>query len=171
MSCSVMPVENDEDRWPIDLEKIVGQRVRQLREAAGLTQQELGASLFLHGEPLHQTTVAKLEAGTRPLRLNDVGALAAFFDVPIESLWQSEDVVDEELREALAKVHEMGKRALAAKRASETASERAKVAAEVAHLAREDLEAAWLREHEAMAVYETLLRTRKGSHGKRQAKA
>jgi hypothetical protein len=36
---------------------------------------------------MHQTTVAKLEAGAKPLRLNEVAAIAAYFDVPVESLW------------------------------------------------------------------------------------
>lgn len=37
---------------------------------------------------MNQMTVAKLEAGARPLRLNEVAAIAAYFEVPIESLWQ-----------------------------------------------------------------------------------
>lgn len=32
--------------------------------------------------------VWELEAGARPLRLNEVAAIAAYFDVPVESLWQ-----------------------------------------------------------------------------------
>jgi hypothetical protein len=37
---------------------------------------------------MRQTTVAKLEAGAKPLRLNEVAAMAAYFEVSVESLWQ-----------------------------------------------------------------------------------
>lgn len=80
--------ENGEAKWPIDIEAIVAKNVRRLREARGLSQQQLGTDLAPQGAGMHQTTVAKLEAGARPLRLNEVLAIAAYFDVPIESLWQ-----------------------------------------------------------------------------------
>jgi len=75
-------------RWPIDLEATVAKNVRWLREGRGLSQQQLGSDLALHGFGMHYTTVAQLEVGARPLRLNEVAALAALFQVPIESLWQ-----------------------------------------------------------------------------------
>lgn len=86
-----MTMENDEGeeaRWPIDLEATVAKNVRRLREGRGLSQQQLGTDLFLHGVGMHQTTVAKLEAGSKPLRLNEVAAIASYFVVPIESLWE-----------------------------------------------------------------------------------
>jgi transcriptional regulator with XRE-family HTH domain len=75
-------------RWPIDLEATVAKNVRWLRESHGLSQQQLGSDLALHGFGMHYTTVAQVEVGARPLRLNEVAALAALFQVPIESLWQ-----------------------------------------------------------------------------------
>jgi transcriptional regulator with XRE-family HTH domain len=77
-----------EARWPIDLEAAVAKRVRRLREAHGVSQQQLGADLSRNGFGMHQVTVAQLEAGAKPLRLNEVAAIAAYFDVPVESLWQ-----------------------------------------------------------------------------------
>jgi transcriptional regulator with XRE-family HTH domain len=92
-------MENDgegEARWPIDLEARVAKNVRRLREGRGISQHQLGADLAIHGVGMHQTTVAKLEAGSKPLRLNEVLAIAAYFEVPIESLWEeSGDVVSE----------------------------------------------------------------------------
>jgi hypothetical protein len=35
---------------------------------------------------LHQTTVAKLESGTRPIRVNELATLAVIFEVPIAEL-------------------------------------------------------------------------------------
>jgi len=84
-------MDRDEEavpRWPIDLEATVAKNVRWLREGRGLSQQQLGSDLALHGFGMHYTTVAQLEVGARPLRLNEVAALAALFQVPIESLWQ-----------------------------------------------------------------------------------
>lgn len=71
-----------------DLEATVAKNVRRLREGRGISQQQLGTDLFLHGVGMHQTTVAKLEAGSKPLRLNEVAAIAAYSEVPIESLWE-----------------------------------------------------------------------------------
>ena len=80
--------EQAEARWPIDLEAIVATNVRSLRERRGFSQQQLGADLARHGFGMHHSTVAQLEGGARPLRLNEVAAIAAFFRVPIESLWE-----------------------------------------------------------------------------------
>jgi transcriptional regulator with XRE-family HTH domain len=105
-----MTMENDgagEARWAIDLEAIVAKNVRRLREAHGLSQQQLGNDLIPLGVGMHQTTVAKLEAGSKPLRLNEVTAIAAYFEVPIESLWEESgeilnvNEVAELLRESL----------------------------------------------------------------------
>ncbi|HYO18168.1 MAG TPA: helix-turn-helix transcriptional regulator [Dermatophilaceae bacterium] len=85
--------EQAEARWPIDLEEVVAKNVRWLRESRGLSQQELGSDLALHGFGMHYTTVAQLEVGARPLRLNEVAAIAALFEVPIESLWEKGGLV------------------------------------------------------------------------------
>jgi transcriptional regulator with XRE-family HTH domain len=80
--------EQAEARWPVDLEATVAKNLRWLRESRGLSQEQLGSDLALHGFGMHYTTVAQVEFGARPLRLNEVAALAALFQVPIESLWQ-----------------------------------------------------------------------------------
>ena len=74
--------------WPIDLEAAVAKNVRRLRESRGVSQQQLGSDLSRNGFGMHQVTVAQLEAGAKPLRLNEVAAIAAYFVVPVESLWQ-----------------------------------------------------------------------------------
>jgi transcriptional regulator with XRE-family HTH domain len=92
--------EYGEARWPIDLEATVGKNVRRLREGRDLSQQQLGADLALLGIGMHQTTVAKLEAGSKPLRLNEVAAIAAYFEVPIEWLWETTTEMLDEREEA-----------------------------------------------------------------------
>jgi transcriptional regulator with XRE-family HTH domain len=83
------PQEHREVRWPIDLEATVAKNVRLLREGRGISQQQLGSDLFLHGFGMHRAAVAELEEGAKPLRLNEVAVLAAYFEVPLESLWQA----------------------------------------------------------------------------------
>lgn len=89
--------------WSIDLEATVAKNVQSLREGRGITQKQLGSDLFLHGFGMRQTTVAKLEAGAKPLRLNEVAAIAAYFDVPVESLWHDgRGIVNKQERMAAA---------------------------------------------------------------------
>lgn len=74
----------------------VGQRVRRLREQRGWSQEEVGRQLARWGFKMHQTTVAKLENGARPIRLNEVAALARLFAVSMADLWDDEAVSDEQ---------------------------------------------------------------------------
>ena len=80
--------EQAEATWPVDLEAVVARNVRLLREGRGISRQQLGADLVLHGCLMSEATVALMEAGSRQLRLNEVAAIAAYFVVPVESLWQ-----------------------------------------------------------------------------------
>ena len=68
-------------------EKILGQKVRQLRTERGWTQEQLAEKLNCLGWTMHQTTVAKLEAGARPIRIAEADALALAFGLPIEAMW------------------------------------------------------------------------------------
>jgi transcriptional regulator with XRE-family HTH domain len=68
-------------------EKILGRKVRQLRLERGWTQEQLAERLNEVGWPMHQTTVAKLEAGARPIRIAEADALAIAFGLPIEAMW------------------------------------------------------------------------------------
>ena len=61
----------------LDLEVTVARNVRRLREGRALSQQQLGSDLFGYGFGMNQVTVADLEARARPLRLNEVTAIAA----------------------------------------------------------------------------------------------
>jgi len=89
--------EQADVRWPVDLEAAVANNVRELREGRGISQQQLGSDLFPHGFGMNRTTVAELEAGVKPLRLNEVAAIAAYFEVPVESLWQDGETLNEAL--------------------------------------------------------------------------
>lgn len=71
---------------PIDVEAAIGQRVRAHREERGWSQAHLGKLLADFGAPMNQPMVYKLEHGSRPLRVNEVQALAFAFDVSMDEL-------------------------------------------------------------------------------------
>jgi transcriptional regulator with XRE-family HTH domain len=81
-----MTVENE--RVPIidSPEYWVSRRVRELRETRGWSQTELAERLKPYGFDMHQTTVAKLERGGRPIRVNEAAALADVFQVGLGEL-------------------------------------------------------------------------------------
>jgi len=78
-----MPMEND---W----ESMIGRRVRRSRKAQGWTQEQLGQRLGMH-----QTSVAKLEAAARPIRVNELAELAVIFGVKPEDLLRPDTDVAE----------------------------------------------------------------------------
>ena len=67
-------------------EMLFAERVRALREAADMTQGQLAERLTQLGFPIHQTGVAKVELGQRPVRLNEAAAFAAALRVPAGDL-------------------------------------------------------------------------------------
>lgn len=84
------------------------QKLQQLRLERGWSQADVSKRLSQLGFDLHQTTIAKLEAGKRPLRVAELMALSLLYDRPAVSLFylplkhESEPVqrLREQLREA-----------------------------------------------------------------------
>ncbi len=68
-------------------EKVIAEKVRQLRTERGWSQDDLARRMEELGWPMHQTTVAKLEAAKRPIRAAEVYALAMAFGLPMQALW------------------------------------------------------------------------------------
>lgn len=71
-----------------------GRRVKQLRKAAGLTQTDLAERLSQWGRSYHQTTVAKLEAGTRPTTLEELIPLSVALGVPQRQFFEDPSPTD-----------------------------------------------------------------------------
>lgn len=72
-----------------------GRRVKQLRRAEGLTQAQLAERLSQWGRSYHQTTVAKLEAGTRPTSLEELIPLAAALGVSQREFFEDPSPADQ----------------------------------------------------------------------------
>ncbi len=84
-------------------ERRFGARVRNFRQARGLTQEALAQWMTSAGYPMHQTTLAKIESGGRPTPVGEVAALAALFGVPVGEFFDtSDDVRDDMERVRLA---------------------------------------------------------------------
>ncbi|WP_197506996.1 helix-turn-helix domain-containing protein [Mycobacterium sp. 852002-50816_SCH5313054-b] len=70
-------------------EKTFGEMVRQWRRARSWSQEQVAELLRLEGFDMHQTTVAKIERGARPLRVAEAAAIAYIFDVPPLAIFES----------------------------------------------------------------------------------
>lgn len=81
----------------MNLEVAVGARVRMLRELRGWSQAQLADRLRSMGFDMHQTTVAKLEGANRPIRVNELAALAVIFDSTVHELLRVEGIRDVEV--------------------------------------------------------------------------
>lgn len=76
---------------------VVGARVRELRQARGWTQSDLAQRLTAVGEGMHQTTIAKLEGGSRPTTVSELASLASVFSVPLAFFFDETDATRERL--------------------------------------------------------------------------
>lgn len=70
------------------VEKRVGKRIRDLREAAGMTQELLAAKLQLRGCDITRSAVAKIEVGQRHLYVDEVILIKEILGVTYEELFQ-----------------------------------------------------------------------------------
>jgi transcriptional regulator with XRE-family HTH domain len=67
-------------------EQYVGAQVLRFRRARDMSQDMLAGAMTAHGAPMAQGTVSKIETGTRPLRVNELPALAAALGVDVGDL-------------------------------------------------------------------------------------
>lgn len=84
---SFVRMENREARFAKNWERMFGVRIKDLRQAQDWTQGDLAARMTSAGYPMHQTTVAKIESGSRPTNVGELAALAAIFGVPIGDIF------------------------------------------------------------------------------------
>ncbi|WP_143331589.1 helix-turn-helix domain-containing protein [Clavibacter michiganensis] len=64
------------------VEQHVGQQIRGHRLAAKMSQAELAARVTARGYTIQQSTVAKVELGTRPIRVAELYVFASALEVP-----------------------------------------------------------------------------------------
>lgn len=69
-------------------EKRFGEVVRGWRQDRNWSQEDVAERLRHQGFEMHQTTVAKIERGARPLRVAEATALAEVFGMPIMAVFE-----------------------------------------------------------------------------------
>jgi transcriptional regulator with XRE-family HTH domain len=69
-------------------ERRFGEVVRGWRQDRNWSQEDVAERLRHQGFDMHQTTVAKIERGARPLRVAEATALAEVFEMPIMAVFE-----------------------------------------------------------------------------------
>lgn len=86
-----------------DAERRIGRNLRRIREALELTQQDVAERLREKGHRFHQTQIAKIERGERPLRVNEWLAIAEVLKIDAHELMAAGEGTDDRL--FMAKLH------------------------------------------------------------------
>jgi transcriptional regulator with XRE-family HTH domain len=87
-----------------DPEVQAGQALRRLREAHGWTQEVAASRMRVYGYDFHQTTIAKIEAAQRPLRVRELVDFAALYGVEVRELIYAPSASFEEAEGEIASV-------------------------------------------------------------------
>jgi transcriptional regulator with XRE-family HTH domain len=70
----------------VDPEAQAGRALRRLRLARSWSQEEVAVRMTAYGYDFHQTTIAKIEAAQRPLRVRELADFAALYSVEVQDL-------------------------------------------------------------------------------------
>ncbi len=70
-----------------EYEKLLGQRIRFLREARGLTQEQLSARLQLNNCDITRSALAKIEVGQRHIYPDELFLIRRLLDVSFDELF------------------------------------------------------------------------------------
>ena len=70
-----------------EYEKLLGQRIRFLREARGLTQEQLSARLQLNNCDITRSALAKIEVGQRHIYPDELFLIRRLLDVSCDELF------------------------------------------------------------------------------------
>ena len=71
-----------------EIEFVIGQNIRKLREKSGLTQEMLSAKLQTEGCDITRSALAKIEVGQRHLYPDEIILLKKFLKVSYEDIFK-----------------------------------------------------------------------------------
>jgi transcriptional regulator with XRE-family HTH domain len=74
------------DRYGGEPERVLAAQVRAFREKLGMTQEQVAREMSARGPVMRQSTIAKIEAGQRPVRVNEAVMLAAILHCDLAAL-------------------------------------------------------------------------------------
>lgn len=89
-----------------DNDRMIGQRVLELRQSREMTQQELADAVNRLGGNFNQQTVHRIEKGTRVLKYWEAEQLMAALGEPIEMLSGDKPEIDRQFAAVQAAMHE-----------------------------------------------------------------
>lgn len=75
----------------VEIEKAVGQNIRQLREKANLTQEMLSARLQIEGCDITRSALAKIEVGQRHLYPDEIILIKKILKVSFDEILNTEN--------------------------------------------------------------------------------
>ena len=70
----------------VEYEKQIGQNIKKLRKAKGLTQEQLSAKMQVLGSDITRSALAKIEAGQRHIYLDELKAIKEILKAEYEEL-------------------------------------------------------------------------------------
>ncbi|MBQ9920608.1 MAG: helix-turn-helix transcriptional regulator [Clostridia bacterium] len=71
-----------------EIEKRIGENIRNLREKAGITQDVLSAKLQLHGCDITRSAVAKIEVGQRHIYPDEIILIKEILNTDFDSIFR-----------------------------------------------------------------------------------
>lgn len=74
-----------------EIEKQIGENIRKIRIAAGLTQEQLSARLQVMGCDITRSALAKIEVGQRHLYADEIYLLKTILQIPYEEIFHLEN--------------------------------------------------------------------------------
>lgn len=72
-----------------EYEKAVGANIRNLREKAGMTQEQLSAKLQVNGCDITRSAVAKIEVGQRHIYPDEIRLIKEILNVSFDEIFES----------------------------------------------------------------------------------
>jgi transcriptional regulator with XRE-family HTH domain len=76
----------DPQRLLGDPDVVFGRRLHDLREQAGLTQQQLADMMRAAGSKMHRSTIGKIEAGERVVSIGEAAQFAEVLDLKLTDM-------------------------------------------------------------------------------------
>ncbi len=70
-----------------EFEKIIGSRIRTLRENSGMTQEQLSAKLQLNGCDITRSALAKIEVGQRHIYPDEIKLIKEILNISFDELF------------------------------------------------------------------------------------
>lgn len=74
-----------------NIEKVIGNNIRTLREKAGMTQDLLAARLQLEGLDITRSAIAKIEVGQRHLYPDEILLIKKILNVSFDDIFNYEE--------------------------------------------------------------------------------